>query len=97
MSESIKFKVVSGGIDATASYCTLEGYNSIPNLKIGDKVNFNCYFKDGRGNDVTIKRFNEISEYNFSVEIRKTSPTTKTTQATFQDKTNFYQTLNYVF
>ena len=92
MSESIKFKVVSGGIDATASYCTLEGYNSIPTLKIGDKVNFNCYFKDGRGNDVTIKRFNEISEYNFSVEVRKTSPTTKTTQATFQDKTNFYQT-----
>jgi hypothetical protein len=92
MSESIQFKVVIGGIDASASYCTLDQYNSAPTLKIGDSIKFNCYFKDGRGNEVTIQRFKEISEYDFSCEVKETSPSTKTfTQTTISDKTKFYQ------
>ena len=92
MSESIQFKVVIGGIDASDSYCTLDQYNSAPTLKIGDSIKFNCYFKDGRGNEVTIQRFKEISEYDFSCEVKETSPSTKTfTQTTISDKTKFYQ------
>jgi len=91
MSETIKFTVISGGIDVSASYCTLSGYTSTPTLKIGDKVQFNCYFKDGRGNEVTISRFNEISEYTFSCEVKRTSPTSKTYTQTFNDKSTYYQ------
>ena len=91
MSETIKFTVISGGIDVSASYCTLNGYSSTPTLKIGDKVQFNCYFKDGRGNEVTISRFNEISEYTFSCEVKRTSPTSKTYTKTFSDKSTYYQ------
>ena len=92
MSESIKFKVVSGGIDASASYCSLDGFNTAPTLKIGDTIKFNCYFKDGRGNEVTIQRFKEISEYDFSCEVKETSPSSKTfTQTTISDQTKYYQ------
>ena len=91
MTETIKFTVISGGINVSASYCTLNGYTSTPTLKIGDKVQFNCYFKDGRGNEVTISRFNEISEYTFSCEVKRTSPTSKTYTKTFTDKSTYYQ------
>ena len=92
MTESIRFKVVVGGIDTAASYCGLDGFNSSPTLKIGDTIKFNCYFKDGRGNEVTIQRFKEISEYDFSCEVKEISPTSKTfTQNQINDKTNFYQ------
>ena len=92
MSESIKFKVVSGGIDASASYCLLDGFNSAPTLKIGDSIKYNCYFKDGRGNEVTIERFKQISEYDFSCEVKETSPSSKTfTQTTITDKSKYYQ------
>ena len=90
MSESIRFKVVSSGIDTGASYCTLDGYSSIPTLKISDKFQFNCYFKYGKGSDITIQKFNETSEYDFSAEIRKTSSNTKTSTASYSDKTKFY-------
>ena len=50
----IKVTVISGGIDTSASYCTLDGYNSAHNLKIGNKVRFNFYFKNGRWKDVKI-------------------------------------------
>jgi hypothetical protein len=92
MTESIRFIVVIGGIDPAASYCALAEFKSAPTLKIGDTIKFNCYFKDGRGNEVTIQRFNEINEYDFSCDVRETSPSTKTfTQTTINDKVKFYQ------
>ena len=91
MKESIKFTVIVGGISTSLSYCTLDGYNSNPSLKAGAKVNYNCYFKDGRGNEINIKRFKEINEYDFSCETKKTSPTSKTYSNSYSDKTTFYQ------
>ena len=50
MTKSIKFKVVSCGIDCFGSYYTLNGFTSVQTLKVDDSIKFNCCFKNGSYN-----------------------------------------------
>jgi len=91
MSESIKFNVIIGGVSSDDSYCTLEGYTEPPVLKVGDKVNYNCYFKDGKGNIMSIATFLNLNEYDFVCQTEKTAPTKKTTTNKYNNKNNYYE------
>ena len=87
----IQFVVIVGGVSTSTSYCTLDKYTSIPTLKKGNTINYNCFFKDGKGNIMSIKTFTELNEYDFSCETKRTSPSTKTYTNTFTANENFYQ------
>ena len=91
LANGIQFVVIVGGVSSDTSYCTLKDYTSVPTLKKGDTVYYNCYFKDSKGNIMPIKTFVDLNEYDFSCDTKRTSPT-KTTYATgFSDRTTFYQ------
>ena len=90
MSETIKFSVIVGGVSTANSYCTIEGYTSAPTLKQGQTVNYNCYFKDGKGNIMDISTFISLEEYDFSCQTKKTSPSSKTYSNTANNMGDHY-------
>ena len=74
MDKPIKFTVTPGEADATNSYCSLEGYTSIPTVDVDTKLNYICYLRDSNGNDIPINTFIQNSKYEFTCSLDKSWP-----------------------
>ena len=74
MDKPIKFTVVPVEVDATNSYCYLEGYSSVPTVDFNTTLNYICYLRDSDGNKISINTFKEISKYKFTCSLDKLWP-----------------------
>ena len=87
MKESIEFVV--NDCKTNSFYCTLEGYSYNLSFNQGDKVFYNCYFKDENGNDINIETIKEL--YDFSCEVKIFFSTLETYTITAEEKGSYYQ------
>ena len=83
MVDSYEVIVGSADVDNTKSYCTLDGYYWTAIVKPNTKLTYSCYFYDSFGNKISYEKFISNSEYEFSCNVKKTSPNTADYDSSF--------------
>ena len=91
MAEGIRFSVTPGEISFDKSFCTLDGYTSVPTLEKDTKVKYNCYFRDSDGNEITTENFFSNSIYDFMCSVQGgSSKSSSSTTFSGSDKETYF-------
>ena len=89
MEDSYEVIVGSADVDSSKSYCTLDGYYWTATVKPDTKLTYSCYFYDSFGNKITYSEFKSNSEYEFSCNVKRTSPSSADYTSTFTQKDDY--------
>ena len=91
MAQGIRFSVTPGEISFDKSFCTLDGYTSVPTLEKDTKVKYNCYFRDSDGNEITTENFFSNSIYDFMCSVQGgSSKSSSSTTFSGSDKETYF-------
>ena len=75
MEKSIRFDVIPTEPSIINSYCEIDGYTSVPTVKVGTDFSFIFHLRDLDGNDIQINTFIQNSKYEFVCSLYKSWPT----------------------
>ena len=91
MDKPIRFDVIPAFPNISQSFCELDGYTSIPTVKVGSKFAYKCNLIDSFGNKIQISTFILISKYEFICSLDKLKPSTNSYSPTiYNDEYSYY-------